>query len=135
MPLQATRESSAHRRVGLGEHEFGDPVGIVRDVQPGPGADLDDAAAGAAQQRTSPAAHACDLAEPEKRVIHQGENPQPRRRRGLAWSSVQAMSVMPRTYERPPVRASLDAAIFRRWPVPATSQQSETRGLGDGGRP
>ena len=33
------------------------------------------------------------------------------------------------------VRASLDAAIFGRWPVPATSQESETRGLRDGGRP
>jgi len=32
------------------------------------------------------------------------------------------------------MRASLGAAIFRRWPVPATSQESETRGLRDGGR-
>jgi hypothetical protein len=33
------------------------------------------------------------------------------------------------------VRASLGAAIFCGWPVPAISQESETRGLGDGGRP
>jgi len=33
------------------------------------------------------------------------------------------------------VRASLNAAIFRRWPNPAISQESETRGLCDGGRP
>jgi len=36
------------------------------------------------------------------------------------------------------VRASLKAAIFRRWPVSAIraiSQESETRGLGHGGRP
>lgn len=32
-------------------------------------------------------------------------------------------------------RASLEAAIFHRWPFPATSQESETRGLSDGGRP
>jgi len=31
--------------------------------------------------------------------------------------------------------ASLEAAIFRRWPIPATSQKSETRGFRDGGRP
>ena len=33
------------------------------------------------------------------------------------------------------MRASLGTAIFRRWPVPAISQEAETRGLGDGGRP
>jgi hypothetical protein len=33
------------------------------------------------------------------------------------------------------VRASLGAAIFCRWPVPAISQEPETRGLRDGGRP
>ena len=33
------------------------------------------------------------------------------------------------------MRASLDAAIFRRWPFPATSQKTETRGLRDGGSP
>ena len=33
------------------------------------------------------------------------------------------------------VRASLKAAIFRGWPVSAISEESETRGLGDGGRP
>jgi hypothetical protein len=69
MPLQATRESSAHRRLGLEKQELGDPVGIVRDVQPGPGADFDDAPAGAAQERAPPAAHACDLAQPDKRVV------------------------------------------------------------------
>src|SRR6476619_1643770 len=31
--------------------------------------------------------------------------------------------------------ASLETAIFCRWPVPATSQKSEPRGLGDRGRP
>ena len=45
MPLQATRESSAHRRLGLDEQELRDPVGIVRYVQPGPGANLHDAPA------------------------------------------------------------------------------------------
>ena len=45
MPLQATRELSAHLRLRLDEHELGDPVGIVRDVQPGPCADLDNAPA------------------------------------------------------------------------------------------
>ena len=29
------------------------------------------------------------------------------------------------------VRASLGGAIFCRWPLPATSQESETRGLRD----
>src|SRR5262245_27794701 len=33
------------------------------------------------------------------------------------------------------MRASLSAAIFHGWPVPAISQQSEARGLRDGGRP
>src|SRR5258705_12232483 len=65
MALEATSESSAHPRLGLNQHEFGDPVAIVRDVQPGPGADLDDAPAGAAQERAPPAAHARDLAQPE----------------------------------------------------------------------
>jgi hypothetical protein len=32
-------------------------------------------------------------------------------------------------------RASLNPAIFCRWPFSAISQQSQTRGLGDGGRP
>src|SRR6476646_8427623 len=32
-------------------------------------------------------------------------------------------------------RASLEAAIFREWPVPATSKESETRSLRDSGRP
>ncbi len=31
--------------------------------------------------------------------------------------------------------ASLNTAIFRGWPFLATSQEPETRGLGDGGRP
>jgi hypothetical protein len=62
MPLQATRQSSAHRRNGLGEHELGDPVGIMRNVQAGPGADLDHPPAGVAEERASPALHPCDLA-------------------------------------------------------------------------
>jgi hypothetical protein len=32
------------------------------------------------------------------------------------------------------VRASLGAAIYRRWPFPAMSQETETRSLRDGGR-
>jgi hypothetical protein len=63
----------------------------VRDVQPGPGADLDDPPAGAAQERTPPAAHACDLAQPEKRVVHKGENPQPRRRRRARVEDLQVL--------------------------------------------
>ena len=81
MPLQTTRDSSAHPRLGLTEYELVDPVGIVRDVQPGPRTDLDDTAAGTAQERAPPTAHARHLAQPYKRVVHQGHNPQPRRRR------------------------------------------------------
>ena len=32
------------------------------------------------------------------------------------------------------MHASLNPAIFRRWPFPVGSQQSEPRGFGDGGR-
>src|SRR5258705_3444046 len=105
MPLQATRESSAHPRLGLNQHEFGDPVAIVRDVQPGPGADLDDAPAGAAQERAPPAAHARDLAQPENGSYTRARIRSHAADGGLAWSSVPdwmlAISVMPRTYERP----------------------------------
>ena len=83
-----------------------------------------------------PAAHACDLAQPEKRVVHQGENPQPRRGRRAhrEFGACVSRSCRERTSGRI-VRASLGAAIFRRWPLPAISQESETRGLRDGGRP
>ena len=81
VPLQATRESSAHRRIGLGEHKLGDFVGIVRNVQPGPGADLDNPPTGVTHEHASPAAHACQLPQPHKRVVHPGHNPQPRSRR------------------------------------------------------
>ena len=96
-PCRCRRRASrpAHRGVGLGEHEFGDVVGIMRSVQPGAGADLNDPPAGVAQQRPSPAAQACDLTEPEKGVVYECENPQPCRgrwARRLSWSVV---SVMP----------------------------------------
>ena len=77
------RAASLRRIAGSGSVRTSrsDPVGIVRDVQPRPAADLDDAPPGAARERTPLAAHACDLAQPEKRVIHQGKNPRPRRGR------------------------------------------------------
>src|ERR1700757_338378 len=78
MPLQAAREFPAHSRLRFGEDKLDDLVWIVRDIQPSPGADLDDAAAGAGQERAPPAAHSCVLADPEKWVIQQGHNPQPR---------------------------------------------------------
>ena len=81
MPLHATCKSPAHRRFGLGEHELGEPVGIVRDIEPCAGADLDDVADGAVQKRASAAAHAGELTQPEKRVVHEREDPQPRRGR------------------------------------------------------
>src|SRR5215208_7654802 len=80
MPLQAMREPAAHPRLGLTQDQLSDPVGIVRDVQSGPGSDLDDAPLGAAHESAAPAAHACDLTEPDKRVVHQGHDPQPYRR-------------------------------------------------------
>src|SRR5258705_10093166 len=105
MALEATSESSAHPRLGLNQHEFGDPVAIVRDVQPGPGADLDDAPAGAAQERAPPEARARDLAQPENGSYTRERIRSHAADGGLAWSSVPdwmlAISVMPRTYERP----------------------------------
>ena len=81
VPLQATRESPAHRSIGLGEHKLVGVVGVERSVQPGAGADLKNPPAGIPQQRPSPAAQACDLTEPEKGVVYQRENPQPCRGR------------------------------------------------------
>ena len=40
---EAPSEFPAHSKFGFGEHEFVDRVGIVCDVEPGPGADFDDA--------------------------------------------------------------------------------------------
>ena len=81
VPLQATRESLAHRRIGLGEHKLGDIVGVKRSVQPGAGADLNNPPAGVPQQRPAPAAQPCDLTQPKERVVYQRENPQPCRGR------------------------------------------------------
>ena len=121
--------------IGLGEHELADVVGIMRSVQPGAGADLDNPPAGVAQQRASPAAQACDFTEPEKGVVYECENPQPCRGRSgsppVWWSSLSCRKG--RTGRIP--RASLEAAISPRWPVPASSEQSETSSLRDRGRP
>ena len=79
MPIKAPGEFAAHGGFGLGEHEFVDCGGIVRDVQAGACTDFDDAAACPGHQGAPQAPHACDLAQPEKRVVQHGHRPQPRR--------------------------------------------------------
>lgn len=68
----------AHSRLGFGQQQLGDRLGIVRDVQPGPGADLNDATVGVGEQGCTPSTHACGFTQPEERVVHEGEDPQPR---------------------------------------------------------
>ncbi len=78
------RRRVSFRRIdasGSVSDELVDLVGVMRKVQPGSGADLDNPPAGIAEEGASPAAHACDLTQPEKRVVQQGENPHPQSRR------------------------------------------------------
>ena len=70
------RSLREHRRVGLGEDEV-HAVGVVREVQPRPGADLEHAPAHVRQQRPPVRGHPAPLAEGQERVIEQRAHARP----------------------------------------------------------
>ena len=75
----APPEPARHRRVGLREDELVRGGGVVREVQPGPGADLERASPGAADRRGPQRAHAPPLAERQDEVVEPGGAGQRRR--------------------------------------------------------
>jgi pimeloyl-ACP methyl ester carboxylesterase/DNA-binding CsgD family transcriptional regulator len=68
----AARQPGAHRRIGLADHEL-DAVGVVAQVEPGAGTELEDTTARRGEQLTPARGHSPSLTEGEEGVVDEGD--------------------------------------------------------------